>query len=276
MKIFSIYLLTIFYFASYAQTPISGQWSGMLTSSSGLSYPINFNIKEKNSQITGTVKTYGPNNFAAICGISGIYAKGILSLNEQNILQISDKSLLKQMCLIKYILNKKEENGNYATIKGIYKGRYKDGSRCDSGSFYITQKFNKAQVEHLQKDLDLPLIANQDNILTLNEFLNFNFQNQACDVYVWDHGAVDGDSIKITDDDSGWSQVIALEKEPKQIHFNLKKNEIKNLSIAALNEGTNSPNTCKILISEENGNAKRSIETKLNKKDKAYIHLNRK
>ncbi len=153
-------------------------------------------------------------------------------------------------------------------LLGSFKGFYDDLEKCLDGKIIGTriEKAIKRQ-EKLLKQVDRVVKdeAKKDNVteqlnalkfseqrgISANENINVFWEGTYLKALVWDAGTVDNDKIEISQDGSA-PTIIDPKKKPiiKEFYLGAEKNVI---SIKALSEGTEPPNTTKVKFTNDKG-----------------------
>ena len=154
-------------------------------------------------------------------------------------------------------------------MDGTFKSYYDDLTTCIDGELNLnaakkiekrTDKFermvakSKKIADSTKQKVNMNKFMDrfQDNKLKSGERLNIIWKQDYLKLMIWDPGTVDGDEIKITLNGKDILSSYSTVKKQKEIVLNLTS-EINTITITALNEGTEAPNTAKIKLSDGKG-----------------------
>ena len=223
-------------------------------------------FKEFNGQINGYSITDLGGNHETKNIISGNYDKKswILNFKETDILYTKSTFDENAFCFVNFS-NKIKFSSLQNKLEGNFEGLYKNKKKCINGTLALvgSQKIDKLvkrvnnKIQNSKK-LDVRskdkfntqkmMDSLRINNLTSNQNLNIFWESDEVNLEVWDNGKVDDDKINIYVNDklllSNYS-VVSIKKI-----INIKITEKSIIKIEAVNEGSISPNTARILLSD--------------------------
>jgi len=258
-------------------------WSGTLISTNKQIYPIKVELKRSGDDITGFTLNHAGDFFSKTSIEGKVLKNDQLYFSEKSILEISDSTVLDQMCLLTFTSDYQEELNKKNILRGKYVGKYADGSPCDSGTFIFTDAYiPKVLLRKLAvaaENSDLGSGGNQsfdtNGILEKNEISLIESALPVNYLALKEAGSIDNDSIQIIDLKAGTDTRICLDTKPYNYLVELKKGEIKKIAVIALNIGDRPPNTSKAKVYNEDKVLK-DFTLNLNKRDTTYIYFMRK
>ncbi|MAP79522.1 MAG: hypothetical protein CL526_00395 [Aequorivita sp.] len=228
-----------------------------------LNFRINFNITD--SKVEGyTITDYnGPHESKS--SIVGSYDERTnkLTFREVNILYTKSPITELDFCYIFFTGEMKKNR-----LVGSFKGFYEDLEKCLDGTIIGTriEKAEKRKEKLLRKvnrvvknDNEKSEVTQQINALkfseqrgiSANENINVFWEGSYLKALIWDAGTVDDDIIEISKDGTN-PVTIHPKKEPviKEFYLGADKQVI---TIKALSEGTEPPNTTKVKFTDGKG-----------------------
>ncbi len=182
-----------------------------------------------------------------------------------------------EMCFFNSIMKWKEKKGKYI-FSGAYAGKNKNKSICAQG---------KVRMETPVADIDIfsadtakilpdtiatePVGAGQK--ITEGSDKQIEWGKPTCTLEIWDGGVIDGDVITVLVNGKELLANLVLTNEKKIISIPLAP-KVNTITIVAVDEGNNSPNTAEMVLTD--GNVQHKV-TAFNKKGKtANIVITRK
>lgn len=267
MKNLLLFVVIFFSFLSSAQ---DHKYLGFLKlpDSTYISYKIEF--EEKGGMIKGYSYTDMNGEHEAKSAIVGRFNDKENSLEFREVSTIYTKSdiTVLDFCYV-YFKGKTRKLNGKSSIEGTFKGYYDDLKSCIDGSLSLnaaqkiqkrTDRFEK-MVDRSKKiadsikqkvDMNKFMSRFEDNKLKGGERLNIIWKQDYLKLMVWDPGSVDGDIVKITLNGKDLLNSYSTVKKQKEIELNLIK-DVNIITVSALNEGTEAPNTAKIKLSNGKG-----------------------
>lgn len=278
LLLFSNTLLSQTNYEFFGILKLNGDTKKMIT------YRINF--EENNGKIDGYSITDLDGAHETKNLITGTYdsKNKIFSFKENEILYTKSTFSQNVFCFINYTGKIKLINKN-SKLDGDFKGIFKNKETCINGTLSligsekIYEKMNKiskkiekskkidektkAQVNPVKIIDDLKI-----NKLTKDQNMSVLWEDKVIKIEIFDAGKEDGDLINLYNGTNLILRNYKITKEKKIITIDLEKSNIE-FTIEAVNEGTISPNTSKIILVDKN----RSFElmSNLNKSEKAKI-----
>lgn len=180
------------------------------------------------------------------------------------------KSPVKELdfCYVYFTGKLRNLNGR-AKIEGDFKSYYDDLQACINGTLMLqseekverkSQKLlskidrsNKVPDSIKQRLANSPMLTgNKRQGLQGGETLNVFWESNIAYLEIWDPGTVDGDAMSIKLNGKFIKESYAAKKEKKKILLIFDK-EINKLTLKALTEGTEPPNTAQIRITDGKG-----------------------
>ncbi|PRP67088.1 hypothetical protein [Nonlabens agnitus] len=180
------------------------------------------------------------------------------------------KSPIKELdfCYVYFTGKLRNLNGR-AKIEGNFKSYYDDLQPCINGKMVmqsdekIERKADKL-MSRIEKSKKVPdsikqrlaknplLMGNKQQGLKGGETLNVFWESKIAYLEIWDPGKVDGDAMSIMLNENVVKESYAPLKAKTKIPLTFNK-EINTLTLKALSEGTDPPNTAQIRITDGNG-----------------------
>ena len=151
--------------------------------------------------------------------------------------------------------------GNKFIVSGPFIGRNEDSTICGIGTveieepndpvsiFYVPEKTQPVRApERARMDtvaIKAPTVS--PNTITEGVQKEIDWTSDSCVIEVWDGGVIDGDVITVLYNDVPVLTNYTLEKAHKQLRIPITK-KTSTVTIIAINEGANPPNTADILL----------------------------
>jgi hypothetical protein len=188
-----------------------------------------------------------------------------LEYKEFGIVYTKSPIIEDDFCYINFT-SEKFDLGRSKAIKGIFKGLFSDSSECINGEIQMTKAERIAKrTEKVTKKLDRTKRISDEvkakvNPLKLLDTLNMNVlrKDQVLSVFTKsrnvnlvlnDNGKEDGDMVRIFVNDKLLLDKYVIQKEVRIIPLFVNEEKLR-VKIVALNNGTISPNTMNIVLSD--------------------------
>ena len=252
--------------------------------------PMTFSLEltEKNGSINGFSITNIETENETKSEVKGIYLKNskTLKIYEKSIIYTKSKAPLNSFCYLTMNLNFTGKF-NKKRLEGTFTGNFLDRTKCAEGKVILmTKEKIERKIEKIERKIEKierkiktkKSSSNIDNeissiLIDNQKKLELNWKNKKLKLLIWDANNEDGDRIKIKINEKEALYNYETTNKKKQFSWKLKKGE-NIISITALNNGTNPPNTSRIqLIDKEK---KYEFQTQLNKGESATIKIIRK
>ncbi len=253
---------TFFFADAYSQ---SEEFIGLieLENKTYINFKMNFDIT--GTKIEGyTITDYnGPHESKS--SILGSYDKKTdkITFRELSILYTKSPITELDFCYIYFTGEIKKDR-----LNGTFKGFYDDLTKCLNGSIYgsrianaekekekLLKKVSKVIKHNDKKDDALNQIESmkfsEQRGITANENINVFWEGTYLKAQIWDAGTVDGDIIEIRENGEKVS-TISPKKKPIDKEFYLSGDRTV-ITIKALSEGTEPPNTTKVKFTNGKG-----------------------
>ena len=268
---FKIFFLSFFLFFNLTVlSQNSYEYFGVLKLNGNSKTVITYRLifKEFNNQISGYSITDLGGNHETKNIISGNYDKKsrILNFKETDILYTKSTFDENAFCFVNFS-NKIELSSLQNKLEGNFEGLYKNKKKCINGTLSLVgsekinklinklnnkiQKSKKLDVKSKDKFNTVKMLDSlKMNNLTANQNLNIFWESNDINLEVWDNGKIDDDKINIYVNNKLLLSNYSVVSNKKLITVKIiEKNVIK---IEAINEGSISPNTARILLSDNN------------------------
>lgn len=227
-----------------------------------ITYRINF--EENKGVLNGYSVTDLGGNHETKNSLVGKYDKksNILTFKETDILYTKSTFEEKSFCFVNFSTRVKLSNEN-SKIEGKFDGLFRNNKKCINGTLTLigSQKINKLVStvnKKIQKSKKIDIKTKEKynpiklmdslkmNNLVSNQNLNVFWESDDFVMEIWDNGKIDDDKINLYANDKLILNNYSVTMDKKIIKLkSISKNVIK---IEALNEGTISPNTARILL----------------------------
>ncbi len=176
---------------------------------------------------------------------------------------ISSKSKEINFCYINGLL---KINHRKTELSGYFIGQDEQKKMCGSG----TVQLNVPEKAKILMTPDGSKDTNMSAIVTNHNTESFTVRNGAIKLEIWDGGLNDNDSISILVNKELLIEPFQITNEKKIIAIKLKKGE-NIITIKALNEGLEPPNSARMMITD--GNNRYPIVSFLKKNEEAAIKI---
>lgn len=243
--------------------------------STTLSFKLYF-TEDSTGKIKGYTITdlYGENKTKALITGNFDEKNGLISFTElKNLTTVSNVEEL-HFCFIQLTNGKYKKRGNKTFITGDFIAKQKDNQVCGKGKLILlgTELITDAKKSNtlIRKTFNEAIKEADDNELTANSKFKTIWHSNDIEIEVWDNANDDGDVISLFVNDSLLLNNFKSSRVKEKIK--LKLNTTKTIvKVLAINEGTKSPNTVKIKISNAYEDAE--LKTNLNTNQHAYIEI---
>ncbi|MBF4984227.1 hypothetical protein FNJ87_07785 [Nonlabens mediterrranea] len=264
------HLLFIVIFFSIFSNAQEHEYLGFLKlpDSTFISYKVSF--KEKEGLIKGYSYTDMNGDHETKSSIVGRFNDRKNTLEFREVSTIYTKSDITELdfCYVYFTGKTRKLNGK-AAVEGTFKSYYDDLTGCINGELSLnaadkiekrTERFerlvaksNKIADSTKQKiDMNKFMSRFEDNRLKGGEKVNIIWNQDYLKLMIWDPGTVDGDIIKVTLNGKDVLTSYSTVKKQKEIELQLTQ-EVNTITVTALNEGQEAPNTAKIKLSDGKG-----------------------
>lgn len=180
----------------------------------------------------------GPNETKSSVTVQFLKQKEAMAFAEKTL--ISSKSNEKNFCFVGGLL---KMNDKKSQVKGFFLGQDDKKKMCGSG----TVKLNLPEKAKILMTPDGTKDTNISAIVTSKKSETFEVKNGDVQLEVWDGGITDQDSLTVSLNGAIIEMPFQITAEKKLIQIKLKKGE-NIIKIKALNEGTQAPNSARILL----------------------------
>lgn len=203
----------------------------------------------------------GPNETKSTVSVQFMKEKEAMVFAEKTL--ISTKSNEKSFCFVGGLLKMTEKKSQ---VKGFFLGQDDKKKMCGSG----TVKLNLPEQAKILMTPDGTKDTNISAIVTSKKSESFEVKNAEVQIEVWDGGLADQDSLSVSLNGQIIEAPFQITAEKKIINVRLKKGE-NVIKIKALNEGTEAPNSARILLIDQG--TKFPVVSFLRKDEEATIKL---
>ncbi|AZQ43787.1 hypothetical protein [Nonlabens ponticola] len=267
MKSLTTFLLLFNMLAATSQTV---EYSGLiaLPDSTFITYKVD--IIENDGYISGYSYTDLNGPHESKNSIVGRYDDKSNHLEFREVDLIYTKSPIDELdfCYVYYSGQMRRLNGK-SNLEGNFKSYYDDLEPCINGELML-QSAEKAErkLEKLKRKIDktsriadsVKQRLNESSFFNVNkrqglkggETLNVLWNSKVAYLEIWDPGTVDGDAMSISLNGKTLEKSYAPKKSKRKIPLILDKDQSK-LTLIALTEGTEPPNTAQIRLTDGNG-----------------------
>lgn len=219
--------------------------------------------------------------------ITGTYNKKekLFTFKENEILYTKSQFSENSFCFVNFS-GKVKLIENTSKLIGDFKGLYKNKNKCIDGTITLIgsnkiynlvnkvnkkiQKSKKIDIETKEKNNPIKLLDDlKINKLSKDQNLNVFWETKTITIEIFDSGKEDGDIVNLYNGSKIILSNYKVTNKKKTITIELDSTNKTEFVIEAINEGTITPNTSKIILIDKN----RTFElmSNLNKKDKASI-----
>lgn len=258
--------------------------TGIMTSSEGEKMAYTLSVDVSGVHLSGKSVTVQEGN-ELLTNVSGIINrdKKLMIITETSTIGILSDSI--EVCLFNIMVKWKEKKGKFSA-SGAFVGKNSAGQVCSQGiaeletglsatSLFspIPEKEKKKTTQHALPDT--AATATDDNQITDGRDKYINVSTPSCVLELWDDGIEDGDVITLLFNGKEIVRDYTLSKTKKllTVPLNVGKNKV---TIVAVSEGVNPPNTAQIAVTEQATGIRYSL-TAYNKKGKmASVVITRK
>lgn len=183
----------------------------------------------------------GPNETKSSVSVQFVKEKSAMAFAEKTL--ISTKSKEKSFCFVGGLLKMNDKKNQ---VKGFFLGQDDKKKMCGSGSV----KLNLPEKAIILMTPDGTKDTNISAIVTSKKSETFEVKNGEVQLEVWDGGITDQDSLTVSLNGSIIETPFQITADKKVIQIKLKKGE-NIIKIKALNEGTQAPNSARILLIDQ-------------------------
>jgi hypothetical protein len=182
-----------------------------------------------------------------------------------------------EMCFFNSVLKWKTKHGKYV-FTGAYVGKNKSNDICAQGKVSMEVPmaggvaFRKDTVAKMEAAADTIIVTDGQKITDGTE-KHIEWASNTCTLEVWDGGVIDGDVVSVLVNGKEFLSKYTLGSEKKQVIIPVTE-KVTTITILAVEEGNNAPNTAQIVLTD--GDTQHKV-TAYNKKGKtANIVISRK
>lgn len=290
--LFSV-LWLLYIAAASAQRP-TYPLTGIITMSTGEEFPFRLTFTEASGVVTGHSYTYHE-EIQSKAVIKGTLDRNrrILRFKEVEIVESHNVRTRAFMCLadavLEYVqgprgrlftgpLTSKEADNTACTAGTITFADAKELQRLFNNEEVVDSVFSfkrkskeAAPANTVSEPTALATLPAQKITTGIEKSLDWNTDSLVVDV--WDGGTIDGDRVTLELDGKPVLQNYFLVKDKKQIRLPLTGTGTHTLAIVADTEGSEPPNTARVLLTD--GSKQHHLEAYDNKGDKALIKITR-
>lgn len=292
MVLFCLFYLVVGV-AGYAQTN-NFTLTGKLVLHTNEVFPYKLVLKETNGVVSGYSITYDdPNDTkTTVTGTLDRRTKK-LTFKESGIVYSHMVHTTAYMCLLSAELGYGFKNGE-RVLTGDITSTEVDNTACTGGVLVFSKK---EEIQHLfdyHDDFDTvismkkkqvaPVAETEPEVIPTKKAIveeqitegiekTFDWYSDSVVISVWDGGNIDGDRITLLYNKVPLLTNYYLVKEKKELHMHLTRNAEDTVTIIALNEGSDPPNTANLLFTD--GQKQYSVLAYNTKGRRAVIKLRR-
>ncbi len=256
--------------ASHAQ-PKPVTLNGTLTMNTGETFPYKIVLTESNGAVSGYSLTYKEPDDTKT-RIQGVLDRRnhTLSFKETEIVYSHDVHTKAYMCLIDAKLSYIPGSSEH-TLKGKITSGETDNTACTGGSISFS---NNEEIEYLfgyhdkydtvitmkKKGREPVVVDNKEpavaaeplatDKVTAGVEKTYDWYSDTVAIDVWDGGNIDGDRVTIMFNGKACLTNYTLAKEKKHLRLPLAGTGINTVTILAVNEGSDPPNTASLLLTD--------------------------
>lgn len=183
----------------------------------------------------------GPNETKSSVSVQFVKEKSAMAFAEKTL--ISTKSNEKSFCFVGGLL---KMNDKKSQVKGFFLGQDDKKKMCGSGSV----KLNLPEKAKVLMTPDGTKDTNISAIVTSKKSETFEVKNGEVQLEVWDGGITDQDSLTVSLNGQTVEAPFQITADKKVFQIKLKKGE-NIIKIKALNEGSQAPNSARILLIDQ-------------------------
>jgi len=261
-KIFFLILFIGFNTNGFCQQD-SLYFSGTLLLSHSDSYKYSIIIGRNNDKWSGysVLDEGGINETKTSLTAQFLKAKKAMIFSEKKL--ISTKSKESNFCYINALL---KINHKKTELRGYFMGQDEQKKMCGSGTIHL----NVPEKAKILLTPDGTKDSNISAIVTSHHSESFTVKSGTIKLEVWDGGLSDQDSLSISVNNELLVAPFQITNEKNTITIQLKKGE-NIISIKALNEGLETPNSARFLLID--GNSRYPIVSFLKKNEEATLKI---
>jgi len=257
---------------AFAQ-PASCTLTGKMSIEGGEELPYRLTLEITGQQVKGVSVTTqeGKELKAKVKGLIN-KEKKVMVLSETGPIGKLSDSL--EMCFFNSILKWKTKHGKYI-MSGAFVGKDKKNNPCSQGKVVLEALI--ADCAALKEDTIAAakdtVAAGDDQQVTEGRDKHIEWGSATCILEIWDFGIVDGDIVTIMVDGKEVLANYTLTAEKKRIYIAVS-GKTTTITVLAVDEGLNSPNTSRVVLTD--GDMQHSLTTYNKKGKKANIVLTKK
>lgn len=242
LKKYTFYFLVAIFFSLQARAVVSDSlvFSGSLSVSGAATYKYKVVVVAKEGRWRGysILDEGGADETKSSVGAQFSKEKGGMVFTEYGVL--SSKSKEQSFCFVNAVL----KLSGKSTLKGFFIGHDKQKNMCGNGTVKLSAPAAAVQLMKPDGTRDtMPKIV--------TEALSQSFQTSSKEVYLelWDGGAMDQDSLTVSLNGTIVAAPFEISTQRKKVPMSLKKGT-NIITIKALNEGTQPPNSARIYFDD--------------------------
>ena len=290
----SIIILLLFSVFSFGQVN-KYTLTGTIRVTTGEEFPYRIVFTEAQGVIKGHSYTYKePNETkATITGTLDRHTRR-LSFKETEILYSHEVHINAFMCLVDASIDYVQDKGS-KVLKGSIKSTEADKTACTDGvlTFDNQEELNKLFNPHekfdtvitMKKKVSNPNAVDKDkralapetpvvtDKITKGVEKTYDWHSDTVVIDIWDSGTQDGDQVTLEYNGKPYLTKYTLIKQKKQLRIPVSRTGTDVITILAVNEGWDPPNTASIILTD--GTTKYSILSYNNKGQMSVIKIKR-
>ncbi len=193
------------------------------------------------------------------------FKKGVLQFKETKLINTLSKYGAKDFCYVSATLKMKRKK-SVTMFAGKYKGYNADGKTiCGTGELTLlaandlidklTRMAEKKNIlpDTITKKPTEQVIDTSGSVqLQPGSSMTFICPNPKIYIELWDNGKIDGDIVRLTQDDKVILDQYLLTNNRLLLEIKMPDNKASVLKLQALNEGTDPPNTARMKVTSGN------------------------
>jgi len=257
---------------------------GVVKTDAGEVYPYHVVFDLTGNKLSGYSVTTQMSGIDFIAKVSGLIDRKLHKLVITEVRALDHNA--EAICLFDADLTYKQV-GDKFIVSGPFIGRNVDSTICGIGTveieepndpvsiFYVPEKKQPLRVPEkpTQDTVAIKPPAASPNTITEGVEKEIDWTSDTCVLEVWDGGVIDGDVITVLYNDLPVLANYTLEKAHKQLRIPITK-KTSTVTIIAIDEGANPPNTADILLID--GTARYKVTAYNSKGKRAVIVLRKK
>jgi hypothetical protein len=242
LKKYTFYFLLAVFFSLQARASASDTlvFSGSLSVSGAATYKYKVVVVAKEGRWRGysVLDEGGADETKSSVGAQFSKEKGGMVFTEYGVL--SSKSKEQSFCFVNAVL----KLSGKSMLKGFFMGHDKQKNMCGNGTLKLSAP--PAAVQLMKPD------GTRDTMPKIvTEAISQSFQTTSKEVYLelWDGGAMDQDSLTVSLNGTIIAPAFEITAQRRKVSMSLKKG-MNTISIKALNEGSQAPNSARIYFDD--------------------------